>query len=295
MRQFLRKVRLTAKGSTGSLIINPGALQQQELKIEFSISKSISSKQNTGRIKIWNLNEAHRNAIGKELDDIMLEAGYMPPEGGGNVGIIFSGQMRDVEHKRENEDIITYLSCGDGDKALRRATISKTFKAGTSVEEVVDEIAQQLEKEGVKRGETNFPKDLPKFKRPYSMCGSCNRELDRLGRSHGFYWNIQNGAFEVVPGDGFTGGVVVLSSNSGLIDTPTITDNGVKASALLNPEVRPNRRVQIISQVLEMNAEGDMYRVSQADYSGDNREGDFKVTIQGEAISGGKVDEGKKK
>lgn len=44
-----------------------------------------------------------------------------------------------------------------------------------------------------------------------------------------------------------------------------------------------------------MNAEGGEYRVSQCDYSGDNREGDFIVQVHGEAIKGGKVDEGKKK
>lgn len=295
MRQFLRKVRLTASGSTGGFVVNPGGIQEHELKIEFDVSKGISGSANTATIKIWNLNEGHRNSIGKEFDDIMLEAGYMPPEGGSNVGIIFSGQMRDVEHKREAEDIITYLACGDGDRAFRRATISKTFKAGTKVEDVVDEITKQLEKEGVKRGETKYPDNMPKFERPYSMCGSCTRELDRLGRSRGFYWNLQNGTFEIVPSDGYVGDVVVLSSQSGLIDTPTITDNGVKASALLNPQVRPNRRVKILSEVLEMNAEGSMYRVSNATYKGDNRDGDFRVEIQGEAIAGGKVDEGKKK
>ena len=293
MRQWIRKVKLTAKGDGGSIIINEGmAITEHELKIAFDVSKGINSSQNTASIEVWNLSEGHRNMMGKELDDMTLEAGYISD--GGNVGIIFNGQIRDVEHRRDGMDIITKLQCGDGDKAFRRSTISKTFPKGTKVEDVVDELYKEFEKENVKSGERKYPPDMPEFKRPYSMCGSCVRELDRLGRGKGFYWSVQNGTFEVVPSNGYIGDIVVLSADTGLIDTPTITDNGVKVTALLNPEIRPNRRIRVISEVLEMNAEGGDYRVSQVAFSGDNRQGDFRVEVHGEAIKGSKVDEGKK-
>lgn len=291
MRQYLRKVRLTLNG----LVINPGESTMRQLRIGFDVGKSLSSTPNDARIDIWNLSEGHRNAVGKELTDVMLEAGYAPPEGGGNVGVIFKGQIRDVEHKREGPDIVTTISCGDGDRAFRRATISKTFREGTPVKDVVEEIYKELEAEGVDRGEWKFPDDVPDYKRPYSMCGNCNRELDRLGRAHKFYWSIQNGTMEVVPGNGYIGGVVLLTPQSGLIDTPTITDNGVKVKALLNPEIRPGRRIQVKSETLEMNAQDDTFRVSAVVYRGDNYEGDFAVDITGEAVKDGKVDEGERR
>lgn len=292
MKQYLRKVRVKFNG--GALIVNPGGIQLHEMKVEFDISGGIESSQNTASVSIWNLAEGHRNAVGKEWDEVEIEAGYMPPGGGDNVGIIFKGRMRDVEHKRDGPDIITTLSCGDGDKAFSRATISKTFPAGTPVQDVVEEIYKQMEAEGMRRGEWKFPDNMPPFKRPYSMCGPCTRELDRLGRGKGFYWSSQNETMEIVPGNGTIGGVVLISPETGMVDTPTITDNGVRVSALLNPEIRPNRRVQIKSKVLEMNAEGGLYRVSQRRFHGDNRDGDFLVEVHGEAIKGGKVDEGKK-
>lgn len=295
MEQYLRKVRLQAGGSGGSISINPGGISLHELKIKFSIAKGISSTQNAATIQITNLAEGSRNALGKELDDVTLEAGYLPTSGGGNVGIIFRGQIRDLEHKREGPDIITTLSCGDGDKAIREATIAKTYPAGTKVEDVVNDIYAQLEAEGITKGEWKFPDDMPPFKRPYTVCGDCKREMDTLSRGRGFYWSIQNGTMEIIPGDKFIGGIVLLSPRTGLIDTPTITDNGVKAKALLNPEVRPNRRVRIESQTLEMNAENGEYRVSQCTFAGDNRQGDFTVSIVGEAVKGGKVDQGKGK
>ncbi|TAY66557.1 hypothetical protein ELG88_09825 [Rhizobium leguminosarum] len=294
MRQFLRKVRATFNGG---LIINPGGINPHDIRIEFNIDKDTSSSANSAEITIFNLSESHRNSVGKEFDAITLEAGYIPPEGDGNVGVIFKGAVRDVEHRREGPNILTIISCGDGSKALRRATISKSFPKGTPVKDVVDELAKQIEKEGVSLGEWKFPEDVENktFKRPYAVCGSCARELDTIGRGNGFYWNIQNETMEIVPGDGFIGGVVLITPETGMIGTPAITDNGVRVSALLNGEVRPNRRVQLKSETLEMNGDDGMYRVTSASYSGNNMDGEFKVDITGEAVKSGKVDEGIKR
>lgn len=290
MRQWLRKIRLTFEGG---LVVNPSStVETHELRVAFTASRGISGSPNTFEVKIWNLNQGNRNSIGKELKDVQIEAGYVPPEGGGNLGIISKGQIRDVQHDRDGPDIITTISCGDGDKAFRKATISKTIPKGTKVSEVVEELYKELEKQGIDRGEWKFPEDDRELKRPYSMCGGCTRELDTLGRGNKFYWSIQNGAMEVIPSDGHLSGQVLISAQNGMIGSPTITDNGIKVKTLLNPEIRPNRTIKVESEVLEMNAEDGIYRVSQVDFSGDNREGDFTADIHGEAISGGKVDEG---
>lgn len=292
MRQYLRKV--TAEFS-GGLTLNPGGIGAHQIKIGFDISKSISGTANTATIEIWNLNESHRNSMGREFDAVTLKAGYLPPEGGGNVGIIFKGAIRDVEHRRQNSDIVTKITCGDGDKALRHATVSKSYPKGQPIIGVVEDIFAALAKEGIARGEWKFPEGMVRvFARPYAVCGSCRRELDTLGRGHKFYWSLQNETMEIVAGDGFIGGTVVLTPETGLVGTPTITDNGIKVSALLNPEIRPNRRVQVKSQVLEMNAADGMYRVSSVRFHGDNMTGEFLADIVGEAIKGGKVDEGVK-
>ncbi|KQT52228.1 phage protein [Aureimonas sp. Leaf460] len=295
MSQFyLRKVRVILKGSAGSKVINPGDSTDDQLQIEFSVSKTMSSTQNTASIDIWNLAEATRNAMGKEFDRIELEAGYISPDDVSTVGTIFIGELRDVEHTRERDDIITHFECGDGDAAVRRATISKTYRAGTPVKEVVEGLRAEFEKQGVTRGELKGLDDLPPFKRPYSMCGSCSREMDRLSRQHGFQWSLQNETFETVPADGHVGGMVLLTPDTGLIGVPTITDKGVKVGALLNPQIRPGRRVRIESHVLEMNSEGGVYRVASVTFSGNNRSGDFKASIEGEKIASGKVDKGVK-
>ena len=308
MLQYLRKCSVRFNGG---YTINPGGIQKHELKIGFSVEKDISSTANTATISIWNMAPGHRNAVGKEFDEIELSAGYMPPSGlsgagffnfmgssfgmsGGNVGIIFKGNVRDVKHERDGPDIVTRIECGDGDEALRRGVTSKSFPKGTKVEDVVNELYSKMSEYGVTKGEWVFPTDMePTYKRPYAMCGQCSREMDTIGRGKGFYWSVQNGAMEIIPSDGFIGQTIVLNSNSGLIDSPSVTDNGVQASALLNPEIRPNRPVQIESEMLQMNGMSEtMFRVGACTYSGDNRDGDFRVDFHGETINGDKVDEG---
>lgn len=298
MLQYLRKARVTFAGP-GGFVVNPGLLQKHQLRVSFTVKKGISSKANTFEIKIYNLTESHRNSIGKELDTVMLEVGYTPPDGSNNVGVIAKGKIRDFQHDRDGPDIITTVSCGDGDKAFRNATISKTIKAGTPLTDVVDELHMEMRKQGIKKGEWEFPEKFKeaKTKRPYSMCGSCTRELDTLGRGHGFYWNIQNETMEIIPGDGALPGMILISPQTGMIGTPTITDNGIKVKALIQPEARPNRKVKVESETLRMNKKGENYRISEITFSGDNQEGgDWTMAITGEAIGGDKkVDEGVQK
>lgn len=291
MRQYLRKARVTFPGG---FTVNPSdRLEARELRVAFSVAKGISGSPNTFTIKLWNLAAGHRNALGKELEAVTLEAGYVPPEGGGNLGIIARGRIRDYQHDREGADIVTTITCGDGDLAYRKSTVSETVPGGTTVPDVVERLYQRMEPWGIARGEWRFPENIRMFQRPYSMCGGTMREMDLLGRSNGFYWSLQNETLEVIPADGTLEGIVLVSPSTGMLGAPTITDNGVKVAALLNPETRPNRQVRVESDMLDMNSKSGTYRISQVDFDGDNQQGMFQMNIQGESLTAdGKVDEG---
>ena len=77
--QYIRKVRCSFNGG---FVVNPGGPAKHELKIGFNVTKGISSSANTADIEIYNLTESHRNAMGKEFDEVTLEAGYYPFTGG---------------------------------------------------------------------------------------------------------------------------------------------------------------------------------------------------------------------
>jgi hypothetical protein len=269
-------------------------LNQHDLTIAFTIHKSLSSTTNPGTISVYNLSEGQRNMMGYEMDDVKLEAGYLGLDGGkGNVGIIHWGQIRDIFHKREKADIVTELYVGDGDKGVRTAVVNTAYKANTPVRDMVMDAVSSFQAGGVAAGEIKLPDNIPIMKRPYAMIGGSKDNLDLLARSYGFYWSIQNNALEIVPQDGALSGMVLIAPETGLVGTPTITDKGVKAVALLNPEVRPGREFMVKSALLSTNAAGGTYRCSEAIFAGDNRSGDFTVTVTGERMTGGKVDEGR--
>lgn len=288
MQHWLRKVRVIFSAG-GDLIVNPGIETDPQLRVEFDIEKSISGTANELVVRIFNLSETSRNAIGKELTDVEIQAGYIPPGGPDLTGSIFIGQISDWTHDREGADIVTTVRAGDGGKAIRKSTIAKTYPAGTPPEQVVEDIYGKFAEHGVKRGEWLFPPMEP-FIRPYSISGAGSRELNLLGRSKGFYWSIQNQVMEVIPGDLYLPQITFLNDKRGMIHYPQITDNGIRLMALINPEVRPNRLIEVESKfVPEANGK---YRVGRVDYSGDNKNGNFQMLIHGEREHGGAIDEG---
>lgn len=283
---YLRKVMVMGSGVS----INTDGDGSRDLMVEFDVLKGQSSVPNEATIKIYNLSESQRNSLGKELDDITLVGGYL----NANQGIIFKGNIRDIEHTREGPDIISTLKAGDGDKVVRNSTIAKSYEKNTKPSKVIQDILDAMGKEGASQGQMKLPDNMPDFKRPYAAIGSCKRELDLLGRSFGFYWSIQNGSTEIVAGDSNLGGSITIDAYSGMINVPTITDDGVKVAVMLNPAIAPNLQLTIKSQVLEMNSAGGEYTITGCRYYGNNRTGVMAVHIEGKSMQGGKASEGKK-
>jgi hypothetical protein len=192
-----------------------------------------------------------------------------------------------VTHRRDRTDIVTKVECGDGDKGIRQGTISKTFGAGAKPKDMVEELLKKMPE--VEKGEWRGVDDLPAYPRPTVMCGSCSKELDKLGRTHGFYWSVQDGALEIIPGDQYLDDTVVISPQTGMVGVPDITDSGVKVDALLNPQLRCNRVVEVRSETLDMNEQTGRFRISGLQFQGNNRDGDFLASIEGERIEDGRV------
>lgn len=131
--------------------------------------------------------------------------------------------------------------------------------------------------------------DLPATKRPYTVFGYAAKEMDKLGREHGFYWSIQKGHVEAIKNDAFIDDRQSFDPQSGLIGTPTVTDKGIKAKVLLHPKLAPNRVVEIKSPFLDETGKAGAYRLSTVSFKGSNRDTDFYAEIEGNKIQGKKV------
>lgn len=284
-RQWKRVVEVTVSGKAGSITV-------RDLKIEFSVSKSIGSKQNTATISIWNLTKSHRRQLGEEFDKIELKAGYA--EGG--VSTIFKGSIRDVTHTKESADIKSEMDCGDGDEGIGKGAVSKTFPAGTKPKAIIEHIVGEMP--DTTKGEMKGIDELPAYKRPVSIYGWGFRELDKLGREHGFYWSIQNGEFQAVKNDKTLQGTTLVSKETGMVGIPEVTDKGCKVKALLNPNIAPGRMIDVRSDFLDeasgkdkrkSDDGGGIFRVADVTFSGTNRGEEFYVEAEGNRVEAGKV------
>lgn len=285
-RQWLRVVRATFEGKGGKLTV-------ENLRMQFTVEKSIGSKQNTATLSVWNLTASHRKQLGDEFDKVTIEAGYK----GGNIGVIFKGDVSDVTTTRDEADIQSEIECGDGDKAIQKGAASKTFPKGTKPKEIVEHLAKTLP--DVSMGEIKGLDDLPATTRPYSVFGFSWRELDTLGRAHGFYWSIQNGEFQAVKADKALGEVAVISKETGMIGIPNITDKGVKVTCLLNPTLAPGKVIKVRSSFLDeasardkrdSDEGGGKFRIASVTFTGGNREDPFYCEIEANRLSGEKVE-----
>jgi ethanolamine utilization microcompartment shell protein EutS len=285
VRQWKRVVEVTISGKAGTLTV-------RDLTITFSVSKSIGSKQNTATISIMNLTKSHRRQIGEEFDKIELKAGYE----GGPLSTIFKGDIEDVEHTKDTADVKSEMTCGDGNEGVQKGAVSKTFPAGTKPKAIIEYL--QSEMPGTTKGEMKGIDDLPAYKRPVSLYGWAAREMDKLGREHGFYWSIQNGEVEAVKNDQVLSRTTVVSKETGMIGIPTVTDKGVRIKALLNSEIAPGRTIDVRSDFLDeasgkdkrkSDDGGGLFRVSEVTFSGTNRGEEFYVEAEGNRIEGSKV------
>ena len=285
VRQWLRDVELTVSGKAGTLTI-------RDLKIDFSITKTIGSKNNSATISVMNLTKSHRRQLGEEFDKIELKAGYKR----GPVSTIFKGTIEDVEHSKEGADVKSEMTCGDGNEATQKGAVSRTFPAGTKPKEIMEYVIGEMP--GVTKGEFKGVDDLPAYKRPVTVYGWAASELDKIGREHKLYWSIQSGEVQAVRNDEVLPGTTVISSETGMIGIPTVTDKGVRVKALLNPNIAPGRQIDVRSDFLDEESGrdkratddgGGLFRVSEVTFSGSNLGEEFYVEAEASRVEGGKA------
>jgi hypothetical protein len=252
------------------------------LRCVFKVVKSLKKEPNTLDLKIHNLSERTRSAVQKKGVPVIVSAGYDD-----RGAIIFSGDARTADHVRDNTDWVTHVQCGDGERAYQFARVSKSFKPGTPVADVVRATAREL---GLGTGnldtalaEGGFRGGLTQFASGYSAKGRAALELDRLFRTVGLTWSVQDGHLQVLRGTKpVLGKAVLLTPNTGLIGSP---DHGapdtkggpsiLKVKALLNPQFICGGQVQVESDSVK-----GLFRIEKLEHEGDTEAGNWYSMLE---------------
>lgn len=254
MRQFGRVLELKIGNRKESIVIN-------NLRVTFSIKKTLSSEPNTAEISVYNLNNSNRNLItSKQYHFLELSVCYKEDV----LRLIFCGDILTVENKLTGQDIITTMRCGDGHRAYTEKTIIKTMQKGQKDSDFLNEAVSSFD---IQKGAIDLPNDrvLPRGK--VMMCDT-REAMHKIAINNNADWSIQDDQLVVIPknkalanNEGW-----VISRSTGMIGSPKKSNEGLEVTTLCNPHYRIGSLVRVESKLTEYN--GD-YKVKSIEHNGD--------------------------
>jgi hypothetical protein len=289
MTAFLRFCRVTiGLSATGGLAPITRALvfessgKGNDLRIEFTVVKSIMGDPNMTHLVITNLTKESRNVLSTQGVTIQLEGGYL--ESDVPIQTLSLGALsRAIPSVREGPTIRTFFTAFDGVSAISEALYIKTYAGQFQVADVVRDAAQTFP--GIQVGDIQVSGTLgPKG---VSWAGKTSDFLDILARHYGFSWSIQNGVFQAITDNTSNTKTYTISyKTKNLHNASPIIDNelqivkGIEIKATLDGRIIPGDQVNLVSEVNpELNG---VYIVSRVTHVGDTHglSDNWTTTIQ---------------
>ncbi|KUZ98085.1 hypothetical protein WI40_13855 [Burkholderia ubonensis] len=264
--QFGRRWRLDLGNRTESLSID-------NLRVTFDITKSLDEKPNPGTITVYNLTRDHMNRVlSRGFNLAQLSVGY------NELRLLYQGDIVKPRVRRDKADWIIEFQCGDGSFDYTRARVWTTLQAGATDADVLAEATKAMTRTRAGVADLTSTRTLPRGK---VLMGNARDVVGVVARNSGADWSIQDGellvlpAAKVLPGEGFE-----LSQDTGMVNSPRATDNGLEVECLLNTEIRVGGLVRVRSILEHFN--GD-YKVVTAKYVGDTHSTDWlsKLVVRG--------------
>lgn len=208
----------------------------RRLDMSFNCFLSETSEPNTGECTIYNLSETSRNFIQKG-SKIEVFAGY-----DGAYKLISIGDVEYVNNRKPATDWATTISWGDGIRAYLDTNFSKSYKEGVNIKEILNDLSSSF----------GLSIDVSEIKTAIngglSISGKTKDILNKLTNDYGLTWSIQDEVVRVIDeGKPVDEEVIFISQDTGLLEFPQISEKGIDFVAQLNPDLRPNKLVNIKS------------------------------------------------
>lgn len=245
----------------------PGAINARhwtEQYIKFRVKRTPTRKPNTAQVKIWNLGpDSIEYLKTKGLAMILLA-------GDDTASQIFRGDVgrRGILTKRQGPNLVTTIKAGDGRRIWRDSWFSKSYPPATTRDQMLNDLIAIL---GAPLGGRGAVPPLT-FAGPTAFNSPARDALTELLAVDQSGWNIQDGAIWLfAQGEPAPGNAILVSTETGLMGSPTITDKGVNFSLRLRGEIKERSLIQLRSKeftgalrAVTVNHDGDSYARSWA-------------------------------
>lgn len=277
--------------------VNSQVLPPSPLRVSFDIEKRLAGTSNKSKIEIFNLAAQNRGKIQPGYL-LTLQAGYR-----GLMDTIFVGNVdvKGAVSDRKGADIVTTLECGEGESSIVMARLDQTFPPGTTLAKVLAAIATAMSvsdivtDSGVGFGSVvGIPNQS--FSRGLTLHGSCKDSLDKITKTYGLRWSVQNGNLNILPvGSTLQQTAILVQSGAttdpstgvtvfdpkkctGLIGVPSaMMGNMAKFTTLLNPKIIPGSLVKLVCEDLTLNG---FYKIMVAKYQGDTHQNKWQIECE---------------
>lgn len=233
------------------------------LRIVFDVERSSDSGANTGTIQVWNLSDKSISELQRPGCNVTLEAGY-----GTEIGMIFSGNDLKLLVRRALPNVIVEIRAQDGGEQLRTQVVNASFEPGTILRNVVESLIGAF-KDIVKNPQDLLSLESLTLPKGFNATGKVKQLLDEMLGSRGFQWSVQDNEIRIVADDSLadTGAAIKLTAETGLVGSPTRTEDGANVLALLNARIRPYRELRIESSLASVTGS---YKVDKVRHRGDS-------------------------
>jgi hypothetical protein len=263
------------------------------LRVRFHVHKTADAQPNKLELRIYNLSSDARHFIengakakGSASYAVIIQAGYAAEVSAGSLPVIFTGRLElgdsgtrgKHNHHHQGADWVTECKATDGGHITRNIVISKSFGPGTAEATIINDVAKAM---GVTVGKI---KGLPKRNANHgrALSGTAAAELDRLCRTHGLRWSIQDGVLHILPpGSAINPTAFIISPDTGMIGSPQRTERGLKVVTLIQGAITPGRLIDVRSADVK-----GIYIAEDVVQEGDTHEKPWYTTIEAIPVTG---------
>ena len=282
--RFLRQVEVIVGDDRNAILV-------RDLFVKFRIRRESTVTPAEGEVAIYNLIESNERQIHDRARRVQLRVGYGSRSRPVDLSLIFDGDIRRVTRERDKLDRITRIHVGGFLARRVPAIFNHTYSRSVPVREIV---ADALETYNV-RSEDDPP--LPELtfgpldaipesatQTDYRAAGNTTDVLRELLAPLGVRMYENNGQIRFTRSGARTAGARTweISEQTGMIETPTLTDDGLRVRTLLDPRVQLDDLVDV--RALATEGAGP-HKVVVLTHEGDNRRESFYTEIEGRPVA----------
>lgn len=259
-------------------------------QIQFNVDMDSSSKVNSGRVTLFNVDEEVVNFVTTNHNNnlvCILEAG----DNEQGLKEIFKGTITAAQKVDDTQDTLLKINLGDSVVSAKNAKTIRTYPRGTAYETILKDLNRDMK----------LPLSMlagveGRLLNPVTFAGSSHQIMQNLSDKLGLSYSIQNGATTIIPYKSYKKKEVsVITPTSGLIgkikksvddsksgdNTSNENSNNVQFMCLLDGALKPTETVFV--------DDGDItgaFKITSIKFSGDFEGNDWTCAVKAARVEG---------